>query len=54
MTDFDLLKVIRAITEQSEADGCKLCAFGEKEEWEMPCVKCKRACRDYWRRKKDE
>ena len=19
--------------------------------WEMPCAKCKRACKDYWRRK---
>ena len=32
------------------ADGCSGCAFYDKEEWEMPCRKCKRNCKDYWRR----
>ena len=35
-----------------EADGCQGCAFTDVEEWEMPCAKCKRACKDYWRPKK--
>lgn len=34
---------------KEEADGCSGCTFYDKEEWEMPCVKCKRACKDYWR-----
>lgn len=34
-----------------EADGCESCAFMDKEEWEMPCCKCKRNCKDYWRAK---
>lgn len=34
-----------------EADGCEGCAFITTEEWEMPCLKCKRNCKDYWRAK---
>ena len=37
---------------REEADGCQGCAFTDVEEWEMPCAKCKRACKDYWRPKK--
>lgn len=34
------------------ADGCQGCAFElDVEEWELPCVKCKRNCKDYWRAK---
>ena len=32
------------------ADGCQGCAFKSVEEWEMPCRKCKRNCKDYWRK----
>ena len=42
------------IEEQINANGCKDCAFMDKEEWEMPCCKCKRNCKDYWRAKKQE
>lgn len=31
--------------------GCNGCTFEGVEEWEMPCAKCKRGCKDYWRRK---
>lgn len=31
--------------------GCISCAYEDVEEWEMPCAKCKRGCRDYWRAK---
>jgi hypothetical protein len=34
---------------REEADGCQGCEFTDVEEWEMPCAKCKRACKDYWR-----
>ena len=37
------------ILERQLADGCLECAFTGKEEWEMPCCKCKRGCKDYWR-----
>ena len=37
--------------EKSNADGCRYCAFEDVEEWEMPCNKCKRNCKDYWRKK---
>lgn len=30
--------------------GCGGCAFEDVEEWEMPCVRCKRGCKDYYRR----
>lgn len=36
---------------RDDADGCTGCAFEFVEEWEMPCVKCKRGCKDYWRGK---
>ena len=29
--------------------GCVGCVFENVEEWEMPCAKCKRSCKDYWR-----
>lgn len=29
--------------------GCAACVYADKEEWEMPCVKCSRRCKDYWR-----
>lgn len=35
------------------ADGCSGCAFEPNEEWEMPCRKCKRNCKDYWRKKEN-
>ena len=31
------------------ADACQGCAFESVEEWEMPCRKCRRNCKDYWR-----
>lgn len=33
--------------------GCTGCAFESMEEWEMPCAKCKRKMKDYWRGKLD-
>ena len=32
--------------------GCEHCAFEDVEEWELPCCKCKRGCKDYYRYKK--
>lgn len=36
------------------ADGCSGCAFESTKEWEMPCAKCKRNCKDYWRSAEDK
>ena len=41
---------IRTI-ERTNADGCVGCKFADVEEWEMPCAKCKRNSKDYWRAK---
>jgi len=35
------------------ADGCSGCAFYDRDEWEMPCERCKRNSKDYWRRQSD-
>lgn len=37
----------------ADADGCVGCTFIDREEWEMPCKKCKRCCNDYWRGKNE-
>lgn len=39
---------------KENADGCVGCAFEHVEEWELPCVKCKRNCKDFWRMKAKE
>lgn len=46
----ELIKLVQAWIDRQEADGCQGCAFIKYKEWEMPCVECKRACKDYWRR----
>ena len=33
---------------------CSGCAFKSVEEWEMPCARCKRNCKDYYRHKASE
>lgn len=45
---------IQALEKQMKkenADGCAGCAFEVVEEWEMPCTKCSRNCKDYYRAK---
>lgn len=36
---------------KEDADGCCGCAFEDVNPWEMPCDKCKRNSKDYWRAK---
>lgn len=50
----DLQKILELIEAKDKADGCDGCAFESVEEWEMPCCKCKRGCKDYWRPKESE
>ena len=47
----DLVEVKKVI-DINEADGCEGCVFLTNEEWEMPCCKCRRNCKDYWRKEK--
>ena len=44
------IKELQKVLDAYLADGCQGCAFYDKEEWEMPCSKCKRNCKDYWRK----
>ena len=55
-TDVDpwAIKELRKVLDAYLADGCFRCAFGDCEEWEMPCMKCKRNCKDYWRAKEGD
>lgn len=43
-----LIALIQAWIDRQEADGCEGCKYIDTPEWEMPCAKCKRACKDYW------
>ena len=54
-TDVDpwAIEELRRVLDAYLADGCSGCAFGDREEWEMPCLKCKRNCKDYWRAKNE-
>lgn len=47
--DIEALDMAIKALDRQNADGCTDCAFESVEEWEMPCVKCKRGCKDYWR-----
>lgn len=43
-------KILEQAIEQCKADGCSGCAYMSVEEWEMPCVRCARNYKDYWRK----
>ena len=45
----DYKRIFDIAIEQWQADGCKGCAFIDVEEWEEPCRRCRRNCKDYWR-----
>ena len=49
MTVEDYRRILSIALEQCKADGCKGCAFINMEEWEEPCRRCARNCKDYWR-----
>ena len=42
----DYRRILDIVIEQCKADGCKGCAFINKEEWEEPCRMCARNCKD--------
>ena len=41
---------LRDVLDAYLADGCVGCAFASVKEWEMPCAKCRRNTKDYWRK----
>ncbi len=43
------IEELREVLDAYLADGCQRCAYEDLEEWEMPCKKCKRNSKDYWR-----
>lgn len=52
ITDY-LIAIQEAIyaIKREDAGGCVDCEFEETEEWELPCDRCKRNHKDYWREK---
>ena len=50
----ELINLVQAWIDRQEADGCEGCAFVDIDEWEMPCKKCKRNNKDYYRRAESE
>ena len=49
MRKTELKDIIQAVIDKEKADGCLGCAYEDTEEWCMPCSKCKRNCKDYYR-----
>ena len=47
------IEELRRVLDAYLADGCFGCAFADCEEWNMPCLMCKRNCKDYWRAKNE-
>ena len=52
-TDVDpwAIEELRKVLDAYLADGCDGCKFEDTVEWELPCRKCKRNSKDYWRAK---
>lgn len=46
-----LATMLPSVQRGRDFGGCVVCAFYDREEWEMPCAKCCHASRDYWRYK---
>lgn len=46
-----VIELLARDDEREKADGCVGCAFIDVNEWEMPCARCKRNSKDYWRPK---
>lgn len=50
----EFAKIVDVEVRDFGSNGCQDCAFESVEEWEMPCCKCLRCCKDYWRLKPKE
>ena len=53
--DVDLWAIaeLKRVLDAYLADGCVGCAFEDVSEWELPCRKCERNSKDYWRANND-
>ena len=45
----ELTNLVRAWIDAQKADACMGCVYLGQEDWKMPCAKCSRACKDYWK-----
>ena len=54
-TDVDPWAVneLKKVLDAYLADGCVGCAYESTEEWLLPCCKCRRNSKDYWRAKNE-
>lgn len=48
------IEELQKVLDSYLADGCSGCAYESTVDWELPCRKCKRNSRDYWRRAADD
>lgn len=44
------IEELKKVLDAYLADGCLGCAFESTEEWKLPCMECRRNCKDYWRK----
>lgn len=47
-------EALEAIEKSEDDKGCAGCTFYDCEKWEIPCSKCSRRCKDYWRSEEGE
>ena len=54
-TDVDpwAIEELRKVLDTYLADGCCGCKYEDTEEWLLPCMVCKRNCKDFWRAKNE-
>lgn len=45
----DYRRILDIAIEQCKTGGCTGCAYYNNAEWEEPCRRCARNCKDYWR-----
>ena len=45
------IKELKKVLAAYLADGCVGCAFEDVDEWELPCRKCEKNAKDYWKAK---
>ena len=43
------IKELRKVLDAYLADRCEDCEFYDVDSWKMPCKRCRRNNRDYWR-----
>ena len=54
MNEVDILEIIENLIEREKTSSCNGCKYWNREEWEEPCKRCKRNCKDYWTMKEGD